>query len=82
MAQYRVLAGIDYPPNKRVEIGDIVTDLPGNAIKDLLAINAIEPADAKATKEPLSTITLSDGITPEEEVAILDAAKTIEGEKA
>jgi hypothetical protein len=47
MANYRVLAGIDYPPNKRAEIGDVVSDLPGNAIKDLLAIGAIESADKK-----------------------------------
>lgn len=47
MAQYRVLVGIDYPPNKRAEIGDVVNDLPGGAIKDLLANGYIEPADGK-----------------------------------
>jgi hypothetical protein len=47
MAQYRVLAGIDYPPNKRAEIGEIVTDLPGSAIKSLLEIGAIESLDGK-----------------------------------
>ena len=36
MAQYRALVGIDYPPNKRVEAGEIVSDLPGDAIKWLL----------------------------------------------
>jgi hypothetical protein len=47
MAQYRVLAGIDYPPNKRVEIGDLVSDLPTSAIKNLLDIGAIESTDKK-----------------------------------
>lgn len=47
MTQYRVLVGIDYPPNKRAEIGDVVNDLPGGAIKDLLKDGFIEPVDGK-----------------------------------
>ena len=50
MAKYRVLAGIDYPPNKRAEEGDIVDDLPPASVKWLLDSNIIEPAD-KAAKE-------------------------------
>ena len=50
MAQYRVLAGIDYPPNKRAEIGDLVSDLPGSAIKSLLEIGAIESVDGKKSE--------------------------------
>jgi len=42
MARYRVLQGIDYPPNKRAEVGDLVDDLPANAIKWLLDTGAIE----------------------------------------
>lgn len=45
MASYRVLTGIDYPPNKRAEAGDIVDDLPGKSIKWLVACGAIEKAD-------------------------------------
>jgi hypothetical protein len=50
MAQYRALVGIDYPPNKRAEAGDVVTDLPGDAIKWLLEDGLIEDA-SKPTKK-------------------------------
>ena len=52
MAKYRVLSGIDYPPNKRAEAGDLVDDLPPTSVKWLLDSNIIEPAD-KAAKEPV-----------------------------
>ena len=49
---YRVLAGIDYPPNKRAEIGDVVNDLPPASVKWLLEAGLIEdsskPAKTKA----------------------------------
>lgn len=45
MARYRVLTGLDYPPNKRAEIGDIVEDLPAQSIKWLLSDGHIEDAD-------------------------------------
>ena len=41
---YRALTGIDYPPLKRAEPGDLVTDLDPKSIPDLLAVGAIEPA--------------------------------------
>ena len=41
-ARYRVLAGINYPPNKRAEIGDIVSDLPGDSIRWLVERGAVE----------------------------------------
>ena len=50
MARYRVLKGIDYPPNKRAEVGDSVDDLPANAIKWLLEIEAIEDSSKPAKK--------------------------------
>lgn len=54
MAQYRVLQGIDYPPNKRAEAGQVVSDLPPQSIKWLLESGAIEDASkpAKAKEEP------------------------------
>jgi hypothetical protein len=30
--EYEVLVGINYPPNKRAEAGDIVSDLPKDSI--------------------------------------------------
>jgi hypothetical protein len=50
MAKYRVLQGIDYPPNKRAEIGDVVEDLPATSIKWLLESGAIEDSSKPAIK--------------------------------
>jgi hypothetical protein len=50
MAQYRVLKGIDYPPNKRAEVGDVVNDLAPSSVKWLLEIGAIEDVNKKTTK--------------------------------
>ena len=50
MARYRVLQGIDYPPNKRAEAGKIVEDLPATSVKWLLDSGIIEDAD-KPTKK-------------------------------
>lgn len=54
MASYRVLQGIDYPPNKRAEAGQTVSDLPATSISWLLEIGAIEDASkpAKKIEEP------------------------------
>lgn len=42
--KYRVLTGLDYPPNKRAEPGDVVDDLPGKSIKWLLEQGHVEKA--------------------------------------
>ncbi len=85
MAQYRALVGIDYPPNKRVEAGDIVTDLPGDAIKWLLEDGLIEDSSKSSKKTetvveetPLTVIDLSDGISPEEAEIILSSTEEAE----
>ena len=55
MARYRVLQGIDYPPNKRAEAGKIVEDLPATSVKWLLDSGIIEDADkpSKKIEEPV-----------------------------
>lgn len=55
MAQYRVLVGIDYPPNKRAEAGDVVDDLPGSSTKWLLTEGFIEAVDGKPTTKTTKT---------------------------
>ena len=50
MASYRVLKGIDYPPNKRAEEGQTVNDLPATSISWLLEIGAIEDSSKPAKK--------------------------------
>ena len=47
MTQYRAVVGLDYPPNKRAEAGDIVTDLPEKSVTWLLASGFIEEVDGK-----------------------------------
>jgi len=57
MTQYRALTGIDYPPDKRVEAGDMVSDLPEKSAKWLLDQGLIEPSDGKTPKaEPVVEI--------------------------
>lgn len=69
MASYRVLKGIDYPPNKRVEEGQTVSDLPANAITWLLEIGAIEDASkpAKKIETPVVEVTAAVEVVPAEE---------------
>lgn len=60
MPAYRVLVGLDYPPDRRAEAGDVVDDLPGKSIKWLTEQGLIEPADKtkpapKAAPEPAPT---------------------------
>lgn len=40
--KYRVNVGISYPPNKRAEVGDVITDLPPGAEETLLKLEVIE----------------------------------------
>lgn len=47
MAKYRVLQGIDYPPNKRAEIGNTVEDIPAASVKWLLDSGIIEDVNNK-----------------------------------
>jgi hypothetical protein len=47
MPRYRVNVGIDYPPNKRAEVGDIVEDIPSASLKWLVDQGIIELADTK-----------------------------------
>jgi hypothetical protein len=48
MAKYLAKVGLDYPPNKRVEAGDIVDDLPSKSIKWLREQDLIELVEGNA----------------------------------
>jgi len=56
VAQYRVLVGLEYPPDRRVEAGTVVDDIPGKSVKWLLdqglieAAKGSEPAKAEPVK--------------------------------
>lgn len=54
--KYRVLVGVDYPPGKRAEAGDIVADLPERSVKWLRRQGLIEPVGSPApTPKPETT---------------------------
>lgn len=40
--QYRVNVGINYPPDRRAEPGDVVDDIPGSSVAWLLEDGVIE----------------------------------------
>lgn len=67
MTQYKVLTGIDYPPDKRAEAGSIVSDLPEKSAKWLLDQGLIELADGKTN---IATPVTSKPITVEEPVVV------------
>ncbi len=60
MATYKVLIGIDYPPNKRAEIGDVVSDIPAKSVKWLLDQGIVEVVGSK-TEEASEEVTAGDG---------------------
>ena len=88
MASYRALVGIDYPPNKRAEAGEVVTDLPPQSVKWLLDSGLIEDSSkpAKKIEEPALEINRAiHGSTiketaPEEPIAEVPASEESEAE--
>lgn len=50
-SSYRVLRGLNYPPGRRAEPGDIVDDLPDGSKRDLVRLGAIEKVDAEESTE-------------------------------
>lgn len=55
-AAYRVEVGLSYPPDRRAEAGEVVSDLPAKSIKWLLEQGAITRADGKATDTPAEAL--------------------------
>ena len=81
MAKYRVLQGIDYPPNKRAEIGDVVEDLPATSIKWLLESGAIEDSSKPATKtveEPKPEVIVEPVVEAPVEAEVIEETETPE----
>ena len=74
MARYRVLQGIDYPPNKRAEVGDIVEDIPAQSVKWLLDSEIIEDTDKPAKKIEKSVVE-EPKVEPVAEVVVEPAVK-------
>jgi len=56
MTQYRALVGIDYPPDKRAEAGELVSDLPEKSVTWLLAQGLIETTDGKPSKKSAAKV--------------------------
>lgn len=70
--EYEVLAGIDYPPNKRAEIGEVVSDLPKDSIPWLLDSGIIKIAGDKKSATPVVEI-IEQPVVEVEEVEVSDA---------
>lgn len=68
--EYKVLQGIDYPPNKRAEAGQIVSDLPKDSIPWLLEGGIIERIEfSKQSVTELKPIKIED-----EAITVLEVA--------
>ena len=52
MAKYRILQGIDYPPNKRADVGAIVEDIPPQSVNWLIESGIIEEASKPEKSKP------------------------------
>ena len=79
MAQYRVLQGIDYPPNKRAEVGQVVSDLPPQSINWLLESGVIEdiskPSKAKEEVKPVIKAEPAKAEEPKVEISKTEESK-------
>lgn len=53
MPKYLVKVGLNYPPDRRAEAGDVVEDLPSKSIKWLREQGVIELLDANGKSEPV-----------------------------
>jgi hypothetical protein len=49
--KYQVLVGLDYPPGKRAEPGDVVSDLPDKSVKWLLKQELVIELNDSKTKQ-------------------------------
>lgn len=55
MPSYRALTGLTYPPDRVVEPGQVVDDIPPQSVKWLLASGHIEEAGGKPVPVPASS---------------------------
>jgi len=56
LSGYKVLQGIDYSNGKRAEVGEVVSDLPKDAISWLLATGAISEDLNAVTEAPVESV--------------------------
>jgi hypothetical protein len=80
VAKYRVLVGLDYPPNKRAEAGDEVSDLPSSSITWLLADGLIEAVEgtSKSSKKTVVAPEPEPEPEPVEETVEVIAEESVE----
>ncbi len=52
MPSYRALVGLSFPPDRRVEAGEVASDIPPQSVKWLLAAGHIEPVEGKRPPAP------------------------------
>ncbi len=84
MPDYKVNKGIDYPPDKRAEEGDVVSDIPSKSVKWLLESGVIEVANGNRNKKNKVDLVINDDPVVEEATIVDDApvVETVEREDA
>lgn len=83
MPKYLVKVGLNYPPDRRAEAGDVVEDLPSKSIKWLRDQGCIELLDAngKSVDEPIEVVEeVAPPEVPAEEPAVVETP-VVEEEK-
>jgi len=53
VAQYRALVGLDVPPDRRIEAGEVTDAIPSKSVKWLLDQGYIQPAAGKGKDAPV-----------------------------
>lgn len=64
--RYRALVGLDYPPDRRVEPGEVSSDIPAKSVKWLLDAGLIEAVGASGKPTPAPTPEPDPEPTPED----------------
>lgn len=84
MPDYKVNKGIDYPPDKRAEAGDVVSDIPSKSVKWLLDSGVIEVVNGNRSKKNKVDLVINDDPVVEQATIIDDVpvVETVEQEDA
>lgn len=56
LVNYKALVGLDYPPDRRVEAGEIVSDIPSASLKWLVDQGLVEISSGTPTPTPSAPV--------------------------
>lgn len=74
MPKYLVKTGLEYPPNRRVEAGEIVDDIPSKSIKWLREQGLIELVDGtgKEVEEVVEVVEVEEVAKPSSKSKVVE----------